>query len=109
MADEVNHVIDAVKYAAQQKVDREHLGSMKPGSAIWLDEAAEIDPHAARQLAEKFRASYGQIHKKPTTAADLSTPEMIMELLGRGYAVMKLPETGGFPEAMKGEKQEPEA
>ncbi len=40
-----------------------------------------------------------QIVEKPIS--DLKTADMIMELLGRGYAVIKMPEGGGVPDVLK--------
>lgn len=58
----------------------------------------------ARELRDRFRQVYHQMPPvqipKPT-AADFSTPDLVMEMLSRGYAVIKMPEDGSLPDVLK--------
>lgn len=44
----------------------------------------------------------GPVIKLPPSAAELGTPEMIMELLKRGFCVFKMPDSGNPREAFDG-------
>lgn len=55
----------------------------------------------AAQAAAGVSAPQPQFIQHFHTAADCSTPDMIMELLKRGYAVIKMPEDGSLPETLK--------
>lgn len=58
-------------------------------------------------LAEQARAQAVAAQVKAATAVrarslpDFSDAEMVMDMIRRGYAVMKLPEGGGPPEVLK--------
>lgn len=94
MADEVDnqHIADAFKYAAE------------------LD--AQVRAEQARmhlQLSPAEIAALrgpGPLIKVPPSAAELGTPEMIMELLKRGFCVFKMPESGN-PRDVLNELEEP--
>lgn len=72
---------------------------------VWVDEVSHVDLEGFRYALEeqaKSRLSRQTIPAKITKPIDEWTDaELIMEMIRRGYAAMKLPEAGGPPEVLK--------
>lgn len=102
--DHGKHAADAMAYA---KYANDLLNPPKiseTGNICWppvSDQAA-----AEYKLREELKRAMYQIpvpqmiitHKP---LAELATVDLVMEMLKRGFAVMKLPEDGGIPEVLK--------
>lgn len=79
-------------------------------SQIWVDELAPVD-QSSDWHKDMFIDSYRSQNRmsgsnraataKTPSIADFSNAEMVMDMLRRGYAVMKLPEDGGPPEVLR--------
>lgn len=77
---------------------QEMLADMAQYSMIGLD-AASVDATSAMWGAmTRCKAFYSD--PTPRSLSTYSDAEMIMEMIGRGYAVMKTPQ-GGAPETLK--------
>jgi hypothetical protein len=64
-----------------------------------LGHSYQREADAIRSMQLQQAQPQVQIVEKPIS--DFKTADMIMELLGRGYAVIKMPEGGGLPEVLK--------
>lgn len=89
----------AERFRAEHLTPQEFQGTH--GLNIWRDEAADIDKHIADALL------YGQVASRLHRATPQPTLdsfqdyELIMELIKRGYAAMKIPEGRSAPEIFK--------
>ena len=90
----------------EQSQDRLHRPGLRPRiEHIWVDEAAKVGPEIMRKMLEdQWSTTTSQrVPAKVHKALDEYTDaDLIMEMIRRGYAAMKLPESGGPPEALKG-------
>lgn len=72
---------------------------------VWVDEVSHVDQEGFRYALEeqaKSRLARQTVPAKITKPIDEWTDaELIMEMIRRGYAAMKLPEAGGPPEVLK--------
>lgn len=64
-------------------------------------EIEELDQHLEDAVRYGLGAGRVQHRPAPTTLDTFKTPELVMEMLKRGFAVMKLPEGGGPPETLR--------
>ena len=88
----------AVKLPPLQAGDPQNYQGMKL-THIGLDELNDIqDKHLADALA--FGQTASRIHRVEKTVRDFSDAELIMEMIRRGYAAMKIPEGKDRPEAL---------
>lgn len=62
---------------------------------------SKVEAEVARLKLEMDLRRPGGIIHHPPTAADCSTPDLVMEMLKRSYAVIKMPEDGGLPDVLK--------
>lgn len=85
----------ALRQQAKSRLHRNHISP----SRFWVDELGNIDDHMLDAL--KYGASVQQL-TRPKSLADYPDVEMVMDMLRRGYAVMKLPKDGGPPEVFRG-------
>lgn len=80
----------------------DHTSLSQYGSKIRNSEE-DADAEFRKQLNDAVR--YGTSTAKTVRVkgpADFSDAEMVMDMIRRGYAVMKLPADGGPPEALRG-------
>lgn len=80
-------------------------GSIPPSSVTynpsWIDEAKDIDQHVMDALRYKNLGGAGTTVRAEKTLADFKDAELVMEMIRRGYAAMKLPSDGGPPEVLR--------
>lgn len=87
---------------------QQHLvGLKRPGTQpeivrISPEELAGVDQHILDALKYGFGASQTQVAPETPAIEKHTNAEMVMEMLRRGFAVMKLPEDGGPPEVFRG-------
>lgn len=67
-------------------------------SKVWIDEAGKLDQHAIDAL--KYAMQPPPVIVKQDVK-EISDADMVMEMIRRGYAVMKLPADGGPPESLR--------
>lgn len=60
-----------------------------------------LDEHARDALAYGLAASRLHRPRSEKTLADFSDADLVMEMIRRGYAAMKLPADGGPPETLR--------
>lgn len=70
-------------------------------SSSWTDESAKIDEQALRSLARYGTSARVQQMPKNKPLIEISNADLVMEMLRRGFVVMKCPEPGVMPEALK--------
>lgn len=63
---------------------------------------SDVYDHLADALAYQQAAARTYRVRTTKTVTDFSDAELIMELIRRGYAAMKLPSDGGPPEVLRG-------
>jgi len=97
------HVEDALMYGigaqmSQHVVQSEHR-LHRPGKAvdvqhIWTDELSKISPQALEKARQAINGRTTLHRPTPPvkTLAEYSDAELIMEMIGRGFAAMKIPE-----------------
>jgi hypothetical protein len=70
---------------------------------IGWDESSKLTLERMKLIAERMNHS---VAPKPIVQtkilSDYSNADLVMEMIRRGFAVMKLPEGGGPPEALRG-------
>ena len=108
-----DHLADAIRYATLSTPNYSgYLGTSEKHALEAVIRKLEAEEQirkleAAEQIRRQVKiaqhvASYPKsTATKPPSPGDFTTPDLIMELLSRGFAVMKLPEDGGFPEAIR--------
>lgn len=88
----------------QQQVTRLHRpGAPAPEVHVMsVDEMGSIDQHLLDALKYGIGASQTRVAPETPAIEKHTNAEMVMEMLRRGFAVMKLPDDGGPPEVFRG-------
>ena len=81
---------------AESRLHRYHERYPEIGN-VWMDEAGRMNQHTIDVLQHAKRTPVVAIKQ----LADYHDAEMVMEMIRRGYAVMKLPADGGPPESLR--------
>lgn len=68
-------------------------------SKVWIDEAGNLKQHQIDALKYAMQPPPPVIVKQDVK--EISDADMVMEMIRRGYAVMKLPADGGPPESLR--------
>lgn len=88
-----SHAADATGYLLhphQQAVVEDAAFKGRGLSYTYFDEL----PHTSKEDWERMRASINPKVLREKTLADFNDAELVMEMIRRGYAAMKLPEQG---------------
>jgi len=80
---------------------RDHVAEQPQTTYIHdsVDLGLSLDQHM--RDAMRYGQAAPRVHRAPTTLQDFSDSEMVMDMIRRGYAVMKLPDDGGPPGVLK--------